>query len=97
MGPTWCHDEDCVASILSLRVLPASCQASRVAGRAERRQQTWKRRPTFSLRDAGWGTKVDGRHTRGRELLLQRALHLLDAIALDRVALPHVLIALEGH
>src|SRR5262249_33214538 len=34
---------------------------------------------------------------RGRELLLQRALHLLDAIALDRVALPHVLVALEGH
>src|SRR5262249_51356005 len=27
----------------------------------------------------------------------ERALHLLDAVALDRVALPHVLVALEGH
>src|SRR5215467_7559367 len=27
----------------------------------------------------------------------ERALHLLDAVALDGVALPHVLVALEGH
>src|SRR5438445_2514671 len=28
---------------------------------------------------------------------LQRALHLLDAVALDRVALPHILVVLERH